>query len=208
MKNRIIYFFVLTVLLQIACSKDEFPSGTVVDIEGNRYSTVIIGEQEWMAENLRTSKYRNGISIEKVTSDEIWATYTKGAYCIYNNETNVKSENGLLYNYHAIIDSNNIAPAGWHVSSRDDWEKLIEFYGGIDIAGEKLKNNKMFNLKYSGFRSYEGKYIYSGRSADWWCSPGTSSKRGHVSIFYIFDHIQIYNSTNEEEGLAIRCVKD
>src|SRR5664279_4726494 len=55
--------------------------GTITDQDENTYKTIIIGTQTWMAENLRTTKYRNRESIPEVTDFKSWAKLTSGAYC-------------------------------------------------------------------------------------------------------------------------------
>ena len=91
--------------------------GTVTDIDGNIYQTVKIGNQWWMAENLKVTHYRNGEAIPNVTDNATWTGLTTGAYCEYNNDVNNVATYGRLYNWYAVDDSRNIAPAGWHVAS-------------------------------------------------------------------------------------------
>jgi uncharacterized protein (TIGR02145 family) len=67
---------------------DTTPAATVTDASGNVYSTVTIGTQIWMAQNLKTTKYRNGTAIPNVTDNTAWAALTTGAYCAYNNDLN------------------------------------------------------------------------------------------------------------------------
>jgi uncharacterized protein (TIGR02145 family) len=106
-------------------------AGTVTDNDGNVYPTIIIGNQEWMAKNFQGTHYRNGDAIPNVVDNTAWQALTTGAYCEYdNNETNVVTY-GRLYNWYAVKDSCNIAPAGWHVPSDDEWKQL-EIYLGMD----------------------------------------------------------------------------
>ena len=99
-------------------------TGTVTDIDGNVYQTVKIGNQWWMAENLKVTHYRNGDAIPNVTDDDDWADLSTGAYCAYGeNESNVKTY-GYLYNWYAVNDSRDIAPAGWHVPTDEEWKTL------------------------------------------------------------------------------------
>ncbi len=84
----------------------------VVDIDGNAYNTVKIGNQWWMAENLKVTHYRNGNPIPNVTDDTEWSNLTTGAYCSYdNNDSNINTY-GLLYNWYSVDDSRGLAPAG------------------------------------------------------------------------------------------------
>ncbi len=108
----------------------------VTDIEGNEYVTVIIGNQEWMAHNLRTTKYNNGNDIPTDLTNEQWGSAWDGAYAIYDHEAEntfgIDSPEemveiyGLLYNRYAI-EQENLCPEGWEVPSREDWEELVEY---------------------------------------------------------------------------------
>ncbi|MBN2411533.1 fibrobacter succinogenes major paralogous domain-containing protein [candidate division KSB1 bacterium] len=113
--------------------------GTMTDIDGNVYKTVKIGKQLWMAENLKVTRYRNGDAIPEVTDDLKWINLTNGAYCHYNNNSNNTVNYGALYNWFAVNDSRKIAPKGWHVPSDAEWQRLVNFLGGEDVAGAKLK---------------------------------------------------------------------
>jgi hypothetical protein len=67
---------------------------TITDIDGNRYQTVKIGDQVWMAENLKVTHYRNGNSIPNVTNDAAWTDLTSEAYCEYENDPRNSSTMG------------------------------------------------------------------------------------------------------------------
>ena len=108
------------------CSKtDDTQIATIVkDIDGNVYDTVKIGTQIWMVQNLKTTRYRNGDSIPNVTDAAIWANLTSGGYSNYSNELYYGTKYGRLYNWYAVSDSRNLAPAGWHVATSADWTAL------------------------------------------------------------------------------------
>ncbi len=116
--------------------------GQVTDIDGNTYKTIKIGDQWWMAENLKVTYYRNGDNIPNVTDSSEWQSLSTGAYCTYGNEN--ATTYGLLYNWHAINDSSNIAPLGWHVPTEGDWTTLTNYLiaNGYNwdgsIAGNKI----------------------------------------------------------------------
>ncbi len=109
----------------------------VTDIDGNEYITVIIGDQEWMAENLRVSKYNNGDAIPTDLSDDDWENTTNGAYAIYdhnhedadgiNSPEEMVEAYGKLYNWFAVDDSRGLCPEGWSVPSHDDWTELEQY---------------------------------------------------------------------------------
>jgi len=106
---------------------------TITDIDGNVYQTVEIGDQVWMAENLKVTHYRNGDAIPTGHSNSEWSNLydtETGAYCVYDdNEANADTY-GYLYNWYAVDDSRNIAPEGWHVPT-DDEIKALEMYLGM-----------------------------------------------------------------------------
>ncbi len=111
------------------------PPTTVTDVEGNVYQTVVIGNQEWMAENLRTSKYRDGTDIPGGLSNADWQSQDEGAYALYphNNVDGIDSEQemieayGKLYNWYAVDDSKGLCPEGWYVPTDSDWTQLVDY---------------------------------------------------------------------------------
>ena len=113
----------------------------VTDYDGNSYSVVKIGSQCWMAENLKVTHYRNGDPIPHVTDDGEWGGLSTGAYCEYDNDPANVETYGRIYNWHAVDDSRNIAPEGWHVPTDDEWKQLEAYLGirddEIDAFGER-----------------------------------------------------------------------
>jgi uncharacterized protein (TIGR02145 family) len=190
------------------------------DADGNNYTTITIGTQTWMAENLRTSKYNNGTSIPNVTDNTAWEGLTTGACCNYSNLLINGTKYGHLYNGYAVIDNRKIAPIGWHIPSDSEWTTLTTFLGGESVAGSKMKETGSSNWGYfntsatnesgftalpSGQRSYWSTF-YDG-SSNWWsstlwytdnawsreCSSGNDVYRSHDS---------------NNSGLSVRCVRD
>jgi uncharacterized protein (TIGR02145 family) len=99
-----------------------------IDSDGNHYGVVTIGEQVWMAENLKTTKYQNGTPIEYPGSDnEAWANNTTGAYAWYENDISWKDSYGALYNWHAVYNNFGLCPTAWHVPSYAEWSQLIDY---------------------------------------------------------------------------------
>jgi uncharacterized protein (TIGR02145 family)/uncharacterized repeat protein (TIGR02543 family) len=96
----------------------------VMDVDGNIYDTVRIGTQTWMVQNLKTTKYYDGIDIPNVTNADSWANLSSAAYCWYENNTSNKATYGALYNWYAASNS-RLAPAGWHLPSDDEWVELL-----------------------------------------------------------------------------------
>ena len=159
---------------------------TVTDIDGNIYNSVTIGNQVWMAENLKTTKYQNGEAIPNVTDDTEWSNLVTGAYSDYNNDPSNSDTYGRLYNWYAVDDSRNICPSGWHVPNYSEWTTLENYLGGYLVAGGKLKetgtthwsspntgatNETGFTALPAGGRgSNPGDFIYLGERAVWWTS--------------------------------------
>ena len=99
------------------------------DIDGNVYSTVVIGDQEWFAENLKTSRYRDGTSINYPGPDTIfWSADSIGAYAWYNNDSSsYEAIYGKLYNWYAVENLAGLCPSGWHVPSDAEWTQLENY---------------------------------------------------------------------------------
>jgi uncharacterized protein (TIGR02145 family) len=121
-------------------------AGTVTDADGNVYKTVRIGNQEWMAENLRTTKYNDGSSIPNIIRDTTWDScyYTPtGAYCYnYNTTDSGRIERfGALYNWYAV-NTGKLAPAGWHVPTDAEWDTLQNYLiaNGYNYNGTTTEN--------------------------------------------------------------------
>ncbi len=123
--SRTLTIFIAFILV-IGCSKQD----TVTDIDGNVYQTVQIGDQVWMAENLRVTHYRDGTAVTNVTGNDIWKELELAvAYCYYNNDSSTAELYGALYNLAAIHDSRTLAPAGWHIPTDDEWKELEMYLG-------------------------------------------------------------------------------
>lgn len=109
----------------------------IIDIDGNEYNTVIINDQEWMAENLRATRYTNGDVILTDLSDDDWGNTSAGAYDIYdhtgdeaggiNSPDEMAEAYGNLYNWYAVNDPRGLCPEGWRVPTNDEWGNLINF---------------------------------------------------------------------------------
>jgi uncharacterized protein (TIGR02145 family) len=146
---------------------------TVTDIDGNVYRTVKIGNQWWMAENLKVTHYRNGDAIPNVINNTTWAGLKTGAYCAYDNIRSNVDTYGYLYNCHAVSDSRNIAPSGWHVPTDDEWKEL-EIYLG-------MSSSETGNSKWRGTNE-GGKLKESGTTH--WSSPnsGATNESGFCAL--------------------------
>jgi uncharacterized protein (TIGR02145 family) len=133
---------------------------TITDIDGNVYNTVLIGNQCWMAENLKTTKYRNGTNITYPGSNNTaWQNNTTGAYAWYNNDISWKDLYGALYNWHAVNNTNGLCPTGWHVPTDAEWTQLVDYvvaqgfpnqWDNPNGAGNALKSCRQVNSPLGG----------------------------------------------------------
>jgi len=116
----------------------------MTDFDGNTYTTVIIGTQEWMTENLRTTHYADGTVIPNLTADLDWTSDIIGAYCWYNNNGANKAIYGGLYNWYAVNNVHGLAPRpmdGWRIPTLTDFNIFIASVGGNPGAGGELKES-------------------------------------------------------------------
>lgn len=216
-------------LLIISCNKEvdkdnsNNPVNTVTDIDGNVYRTVTIGTQTWMVENLKVTRYRNGDSIINAKVDGHWEQVLAGAYCNYNNDPTLAETYGRLYNWYAVYDWRNIAPLGWHVPTRADWDTLANFLIKDEFTGGKLKetgnehwlspnknatNSTGFTALPGGNRYYNGHFLSIGRSGNWWSSTRTGTSHAW-HIILITNDGRFYNGHEDRRlGYSVRCIKD
>lgn len=198
--------------------------GRVTDVDGNVYTTVTIGTQTWMVENLKTTKYRNGNSIGTTTPASL-KTSAKAVpkyQWAYNNSESYVATYGRLYTWYAATDSRGICPTGWHLPSDAEWEMLTTFLGGTGIAGGKLKEMGTSHWKSpnkgatnsSGFRALPGGYCFSGRFRyigyyGYWWSSTESNTFSAWDRSMDYDGSLVYRNYNyETSGLSVRCVRD
>lgn len=198
--------------------------GFISDYDGNVYRTVKIGSQIWMAENLKTAHYRNGIRIPNFFNEELWTNTKTGAYCLNKNDSvGYKKTYGALYNFYAVADSNNLCPEGWHVPTQSECMTLINYLGGKDAAGIRLKDNRtgLWNIKdkqagnESGFsglpaggRGKKGPVDEVGNYATWWSSSSVDSLYAwHWGLYPDRPGIRS-NPGHKASGFSVRCIKD
>ena len=208
-------------------------SMNVVDIDGNVYHTVAIGDQDWMKENLKVTRYRNGDPIVNVTDNNQWISLTEGAFSWINNDT-VNSNNGYgaLYNWYAAVDPRKICPTGWHVPTDAEWQVMERFLGmtfkeaeetvlrGLN-QGLQLKdtvgwikngngsNSSDFSALPAGLRhGSSGEFYNAGIDACWWSSTEEDTYNAWLrNMYYYFNSIyRIPDSKNF--GFSVRCVRD
>jgi uncharacterized protein (TIGR02145 family) len=193
----------------------------VSDIDGNTYNSVSIGSQIWMKENLKTTRFRNGTSIPNVLNDNDWNALAAEAYCWYNNEVSFKSEYGALYDWYAV-QTQQICPTGWHVPSDQEWTTLIDFLGGLDVAGEKLKetdtehwwspnpasNETGFTALPGGYRNWSGIFLGMGEYGSWWTTTLSGATDAYHWDMYSNASIVYKNIDARHLGFSVRCIRD
>jgi len=112
-----------------------FPCEIVTDYDGNNYKTTKIGNQVWMKESLKTTKYNDGTSIPLVTEPTTWSNLTTPGYCWYNNDqATYKATYGALYNWFTV-NTGKLCSTNWHVPSDTEWTTLTDYLGGANVAG-------------------------------------------------------------------------
>lgn len=200
--------------------------GTVQDSEGNTYRTVEIGNQVWLAENLRSTKFQDGSTIES-------------AYIPKDDESNLLKW-GRLYNWHDVADARNICPAGWSVPSDDDWKELEKTIGmseeDLDKKGWRGDDDLAITLKETQpdtlFKKYDQSkvnkhkffarpsgvkwgswYITQGWYTEFWTSSEATEKDAYNrTLAYLWWNThkgEIFRTTlSKDYSFAVRCVKD
>lgn len=193
----------------------------VEDIDCNTYRTIKIGNQVWMAENLKVKHYRNGDTILNVTDGNKWEYLNTGAYCNYDNSSKNAYIYGSLYNWYAIKNKRGLAPEGWHIPSYKEWTDLENYLGSN--AGGKMKvrgigywespnegatNTSGFSALPGGHRYYYGTFDNIGYNSSWWTSTESSSSNAwvHYLVYEISDVVRVDYS--KRGGLSVRCIKD
>ncbi len=203
--------------------EDSFETGTLTDYDGNIYLTLKIGDQWWMAENLKVTHYRNGDPISYAPGG-VWPSLFTGAQGFYSNNEEYVLTYGRMYNWYAVGDSRGLAPIGWHVPSRDEWQILVDYLGGDAIAGGKLKeagtthwlppntgatNESGFTgLPGGGRDGQSGMDGGVGGGVSFWSSTETSIPESHRLSLEHNNSVAMINTSIMRTGCYIRCVKD
>ena len=240
--------FTYTIPLTGGCGSGVNATGTITvnvftcatnsfsDIDGNTYNTVSIGNQCWMSENLKTSRYRNGDLIPIVTDNTAWGTNLQtaqtGKRSWYDNDsTTYENRYGNLYNWYAVVDSRGLCPTGWHVSSDDEWKTLTDINGvGSSEPGRKLKStvtnsmqgsglgwdpgnpgtdNYGFSAFPGGLRSKEGVFNSIRIEAFFWCATQSNPTTAWGRyLWYNNTTVYAHDLGLKEVGASVRCLKD
>lgn len=208
------------------------------DFEKNEYEVVRIGDQLWMAENLRSTIYSDGMELVLKTSVSEWANLneTIKAYCYNSGSPGDDIRYGYLYNWAAASNGQNatvensqivqgVCPEGWHLPDNSEFLSLIDYLGGEEFAGGKLKetgtenwqdpnvgatNESGFTALPVGYRSTDGVVYSKGTGCYFWsksiscepCGPNNYWLRNEYTNFYYG------GSTDTNAGISVRCIED
>jgi uncharacterized protein (TIGR02145 family) len=216
----------------IEISSPQFDS--IADIQNNYYRTVKIGNQWWMAEDLKVKLFNDSSNIFEGQGVNDWVK-NRASYCLYQNNNLAP---GLLYNGFAVLDSRKLAPKGWHIPSDAEWKELEKHIGLSQESadafgwrgnkeGSKLKtfgreswliididtwpsNESGFSANAGSNRLYNGVWGNPGlgNTGFWW----SSTEFDYQKLFYRhLDHknTNIFRSyENKFYGFSVRCIKD
>lgn len=200
--------------------------GLVSDIDGNVYRTVIIGNKEWMVENLRTTHLNDGTPIPEINDGTEWMNDTLRARCAYNGNLFQVPKYGFLYNVFSV-KTGKLAPDGWRVTTLSDWKELENAFGtGPQLAyairdtgnadwsyyDPNVTNESGLTILPAG-RRFHDYFVALGELSDFW----TTSPSTYSSGFY-FAFRLISSSTHDTrayeqdfpnyDGHSVRCVRD
>jgi uncharacterized protein (TIGR02145 family) len=194
--------------------------GQFTDIDENIYTMSTFGNQTWMLENLKTTKYNDGTLIPLIKDKTEWSNLKTPGYCWYNNdEATHKVTYGALYNWYAI-NTGKLCPTGWHIPSDAEWKTLTTYLGRMNAVGGKLKESDTTNWKMpntsatkesgftappGGYRFYNGEFNYLDKCVYWWSSTENSTcdvwnRYMNSNNYRLFSH--------KTDGFSVRCVKD
>lgn len=196
----------------------------IIDVEGNRYKSVLIGSQHWLAENMKVTMYndktpiRNVIHISDITKDSLWEKCIVPAWSYLDNKQTNKYL-GLLYNFYVIDnkEKRNVCPVGWHVPNNNDWNLLINYLGGNEIAGDKLKEigdkhwlAPNYGTNTSLFTAFP---VEGNEDGHWWSTTDgyiymNNFYRSYLSVDHFKSQASIGPDAKYNDAIPIRCIKD
>ncbi|MEZ4804721.1 MAG: FISUMP domain-containing protein [Bacteroidia bacterium] len=219
MKRLVLFTLIHTLLAQISIAQ------TVSDFDGNVYSTIQIGNQTWMKENLKTTHFNNGVPIPSTTSN-VLVDSTSLFQWAYNNDTSNIPIYGRLYTWFAVVNAQNVCPSGWHVPDNSEWVELSNFLGGDTVAGGKMKetgqthwaltdssvdNSSQFTGLPAGFRGNPSGFSQLTTLGAFWSTTPFGSSSFQRGFRY---ELKAGNSQFTENiavancGFSVRCIKN
>lgn len=207
-----------------SCDLTEIMKSNTADIQGNNYETVLFPNgQEWLASNLKTEIYNSGDSIPEIVGKKEWEEDKTGAFCYYGNSSTSSEAYGILYNFYAAQSDKQICPDGFHLPKISEWEELLNCLGGMNKAGEKLRDGtgnywitlneykstdeSQLSLRPGGLRDEKGEYHNISYQAYFWASSETGNDAQMLSVSYGSDAVSIFENA-PQTGASIRCIRD
>jgi uncharacterized protein (TIGR02145 family) len=200
----------------------------MTDQEGNVYKTIVIGTQEWMAENLNTSIFRNGDPIPTDLDNTEWQNTTNGSWTYPNNDSSNACPFGKLYNWYACADTRQLCPTGWHVPNDAEWSVMTDYIGGENTAGGKMKstgtvesgtglwivpntdatNESGFSGVPGGLCNYIGGPSAFGSNGYWWSSSDSGPDYAWLRYLNYFYNNSYRADSDKQNCFSVRCLKD
>ncbi len=216
-----------TVLTLIPSSNMEinFEFSACIDGDGNNYPIVKIGNQTWMAENLKTTRFSDSTEIPSVNSNN-WIYLTTPGFCWFNNdEMEYKNEYGALYNWYAVSMANNgnknICPEGWHVPSDAEWTELSTILGANSASklresgnahwsysGISGTNETGFSALPAGYRGSIGSFLDMEYIGSWWSNSASYAEKAWRRAISYDENVIQKDDVDKINGLSVRCIKD
>jgi uncharacterized protein (TIGR02145 family) len=175
-----------------------------------------------MAENLRTTRYRNGDPIPNVTDANKWTGLSSGAWCHYENDPKYEVPYGKLYNWHTVSDARKMCPTGWHVPTDAEWTVLTDYLGG-GAAGKMKSTGTQYGFSpktgatnESGFSGLPGGYRYLnngpfnslGSYGAWWSASESGAEFAWYRFLYYNNAVISRYNFNKRNGFSVRCLRD
>lgn len=232
--SKIVLFFLTSVL--VSCSSEE--NGTIVintpatDIDGNVYNTIIIGNQTWMVENLKTTTYNDGTPINFRTQNDDWHNgNTQIDYYQWadtNDLNNVHSQDlpedyyGAMYNHYAV-QSGKLAPQGWRIPTQQDFIELRDYLAANGFSGNEATALKSDSGWFSSSGNGTDAVGFRGLPNGYVSSVGTSTLAEGIATFITTDYnastkkrvlVQLFNTSDMhftenpiQIGGAVRCIR-
>ncbi len=169
-------------------------------------------DNEWMAENLNVDHYRNGDIIPEVKDSKKWATLKTGAWCNYNNEPENGKKYGKLYNWYAVNDPRGLAPEGWNIPTKNEFEELIKVVNNDGNASKTMgqesgKNTNGFSLLLAGGRDSTGYFYDLGYVPYFWSSTEYDAVNAYDLALLFHDSYVTLSYKGKGYGFSVRCFK-
>ncbi len=219
---------VLTAMIMTGCGSNrdgdvEHSPASGTSEQTDESKEVQIGSQMWMAANLNVDRFRNGDPIPNAKTNEEWeraGQEKQPAWCYYDNDPANGRKFGKLYNWYAATDPRGLAPEGWAIPSDEDWNELVRFLGGRQVAGKQMKskrgwdqngngtNESGFSGLPGGARKWAGDFASIGKIGYWWSSTDDGPDTFIWTRTLDYDRDTVFRGTTHmATGLSVRCIR-